>query len=594
MIPEVSSYRRRNRFTLKFSNSVIAKLLLSIAVVGIFQVNANGDKYDCSDRKVPQLLDVTARTGIKFIHTSAPEKKYIVESMSGGVLLLDYDRDGWLDVYFTNAPTVDMALKGEKARSSLYHNNGDGTFTDVTLKSGVAYPGFAMGGAIGDYNNDGWPDIYVTCLGGNVLYRNNGDSTFTDVTKAAGVADGRWSTGAAFGDFNGDGFQDLIVTNYVDFKLNDLPGFGGLPTCKYRGIDVQCGPRGLKGAGDSLFRNNGGGTFTEVSKTVGTNDQAGFYGLQAIWSDLGNRGKLDAYIANDSTPNFLYRNDGNKFTDVGLESGTAVSGDGSEQGSMGVAVGDYLHTGRFSIFVTNFVDEYNTLYRNDGNYNFTDVSFTAKVAQLSRPYVGWGTGFFDIDNDTWLDLLVVNGHVYPQMDRVSAGLGYRQQKLLEINNGDGTFCDASSLAGPALMEKRSSRGAAFGDLDNDGHIDVVVGDLDAAPLVLRNGGDDGNHWITLELAATEGSPLAIGTVVKVTTGGITQTDEVRSGGSYLSQNDLRVHFGLGKSTKVDSIEIRWPSGKIETIKDVSADKFYSVLQGSGIVPFEKIRPAAKK
>ena len=548
----------------------------------------------CINRKVPQLVDVLGKTGIKFVHTSAPEKKYIVESMSGGVLLVDYDRDGWQDIYFTNAPTVEMALKGEKARSALYRNNGDGTFADVTAKAGVGSPGFAMGGAVGDVDNDGWPDVYVTCLGGNVLYRNNGDGTFTDITKTAGVSDGRWSTGAAFGDYNGDGFLDLLVGNYVDFKLNDLPGFGSLPTCKFRGIDVQCGPRGLKGAGDSLFRNNGDGTFTDVTKPSGVEDAGGFYGMQVVWSDFANRGKLDAYIANDSTPNFFYRNDTTKFTDTGLESGTAVSGDGSEQGSMGVAVGDYLHTGRFSIFVTNFVDEYNTLYRNDGDFNFSDVSFAAKVAQASRPYVGWGTGFFDLDNDTWLDLLVVNGHVYPQMDQISSGLGYRQRKLLHINQGDATFCDGSTLAGPALQEQRASRGAAFGDLDNDGHIDVVVGDLDRAPSILRNDGSSGNHWITLELAAVKGNPLAIGARIKLTTGIVVQTEEIRSGASYLSQNDLRVHFGLGKALKADSIEIRWNSGKTEILKDVPADKFYSILEGSGIVPVEKIRPAAKE
>jgi len=548
---------------------------------------------NCVDRKIPQMTDVVSKTGIKFVHVAAPEKKYIVESMSGGVLLVDYDRDGWQDIYFTNAPTVEMFSKGEKARSALYRNNHDGTFADVTEKSGTGYPGFAMGGAVGDYNNDGWPDLYVTCLGGNILYRNNGDGTFTDVTKAASVADGRWSAGAAFGDYDADGDLDLFVTNYVDFKFDDLPGFGKLPTCKFRGIDVQCGPRGLQGAGDSLFRNNGDGTFTEVSKSMGVDDPKGFYGMQVVWSDFENRGKLDAYVANDSTPNFLYRNETTKFTDVGLQSGTAVSGDGSEQGSMGVAVGDYLHTGRFSIFVTNFVDEHNTLYRSEGNSNFTDVSFATKLAQMSRPYVGWGTGFFDIDNDTWLDLFVVNGHVYPQMDQIASGLGYRQDKLLHISRGNGTFCDASALAGPALREKRVSRGAVFGDLDNDGDIDVVVGDLDAAPSVLRNEGGDGNHWITLELAAVKGTPLAIGARITLTAGGVVQTEEIRSGGSYLSQNDLRVHFGLAKSTRVDSVTSRWPSGKTETIKDLEADKFYSILEGGGIVPFERIRPAKK-
>lgn len=569
-------------------------LLLIAVLLGAFSVSAGQKDNVCSDKKIPRLTDILSKTGIKFVHVAAPEKKYIVESMSGGVLLIDFDRDGWLDIYFPNAPTVEMALKGERSRSALYRNNRDGTFTDVTEKSGTGNPGFGMGGAVGDYNNDGWPDIYVTCLGGNVLYRNNGDGTFTDVTKTAGVADGRWSAGAAFGDYDGDGHLDLLVANYVDFKFNDLPGFGSLPSCKFRGIDVQCGPRGLKGAGDSLFRNNGDGTFTDVTKRMGVEDPRGFYGMQVVWSDFANRGRLDAYVANDSTPNFLYRNDTSKLTEIGLLSGTAVSGDGSEQGSMGVAVGDYMHSGRFSIFVTNFVDEYNALYRNDGDFNFTDASFTAKVAQVSRPYVGWGTGFFDLDNDTWLDLLVVNGHVYPQMDQISSGLGYKQSKLLHMNLGNGTFCDASSLAGPALPEKRASRGAAFGDLDNDGHIDVVVGDLDAAPTVLRNEGGDGNKWITLELAAVKGSPLAIGARVKVVAGNVTQIEEVRSGGSYLSQNDLRVHFGLGKAAKVDLIEIRWPSGNVETLRDVAADKFYALLEGSGIVPFDKIRPQTKK
>ena len=570
----------------------LAAIIILFSLLGGFAQNAaaQSNSSECKNRNVPQLTDIIAKTGIKFTHTSAPEKKYIVESMSGGVILIDYDRDGWLDIYLTNAPTVEMELKKQKSRSALYHNNKDGTFTDVSDKAGVAFPGFAMGGAVGDFNNDGWADIYVTCLGSNVLYKNNGDGTFTNVTKTAGVDDVRWSTGAAFGDYDDDGFQDLMVANYVDFKLNDLPGFGSSPTCKYRGIDVQCGPRGLKGAGDSLFHNNGDGTFTDVTKKMGVDDLSGFYGMQIVWSDFGGKGKMDAFVADDSTPNLFYRNENDKFGEIGLESGTAVSGDGSEQGSMGVAVGDYLHSGRFAIFVTNFADEYNTLYRNDGDYNFTDVSFAAKVAQASRPFVGWGTGFFDLDNDGWLDLLVVNGHVYPQVGEFLSGAKYRQPKLLNINNGNGTFCDASNQAGAALTEMRVSRGAAFGDLDNDGQIDVVIGELDSSPMILRNEGDKTNHWITLELSATKGSPLAIGARIKVTTGSITQTEEIRSGGSYLSQNDLRVHFGLGKATKVDSIEVRWTNGKTEIIKDVAADKFYAVLQGAGIVPFEKIRP----
>ncbi len=354
----------------------------------------------CSARPIPQLEDVTAKTGIHFVHTSSPQSKYLVESMSGGVLLLDYDRDGWLDIYFTNAPTVEMAIRGEKSRSALYHNNHDGTFKDVTEKAGIARPCFAMGGAVGDFNNDGWPDIYVTCLGGNVLYRNNGDGTFTDVTSLAGVADGRWSTGAAFGDFDGDGFLDLMVANYVDFHLDDLPVFGSTSYCKYRGVDVQCGPRGLRGAGDSLFHNNGDGTFTDVSKKAGVDDPHGLYGMGVVWADFDNRGRPDVYVANDSGPNFLYRNAGNgKFTEYGLESGTAVSEEGSEQASMGIAVADYLHNGRPSLYVTNFAGEPDELYRNDGNLNFTDVSYPSGVAVPSLPWVKWGAAFFDADND---------------------------------------------------------------------------------------------------------------------------------------------------------------------------------------------------
>ena len=547
----------------------------------------------CRKRVIPQLVDVTAKSGIKFSHIAAPEQKYIVESMGGGVLAIDYDRDGWPDLYFTNSPTVAMALKGEKAQGALFHNNHDGTFTDVTAKAGVGHPCFAMGGAVGDYNNDGWPDMYVTCLGGNVLYRNNGDGTFTDVTAAAGVADGRWSTGAAFADYDGDGFVDLMVTNYVDFKLNDLPGFGASPTCKFHGIDVQCGPRGLKGAGDSLFHNNGNGTFTNVSKASGTADDPGYYGLGVIWSDFDNTGRPSLYIADDSTPNYLYRNDGGgKFTDVGLESGTAVSGDGSEQGSMGVAISDYNHTGRFSIYVTNFADEFNTLYRNDGKGNFSDVSYDSGVALASLPYVKWGVAFVDLDNDGWADLFSVNGHVYPQVDSLPSGARYKEPANLFMNERDGTFCDAAGQAGEAILTPQVSRGLAAVDLDNDGNIDFVVENLVGAPLILHNNGQAGAHWITFDLTGTKSNRLALGARVTIRAGGMTQTDEVRSGGSYLSQSDLRVHFGLGSATGIDSVEVRWPSGRVEALGHVAVDHIYQVLEGSGVVPAAAVRPGA--
>jgi hypothetical protein len=549
----------------------------------------------CSGRPVPQLEDITAHAGIVFNHTSDPSKKYIVESMSGGVILIDYDRDGWPDIYFTNAPSVDMAIKGQKSMGALYHNNHNGTFTDVTAKSGLNSPCFAMGGAVGDYNNDGWPDLYLTCLGGNVLYRNNGDGTFTDVTAKAGVADGRWSTGAAFGDYDGDGFADLMVVNYVDFHLNDLPGFGGSPICKYKGIDVQCGPRGLRGAGDSLFHNNGDGTFTNVSKAAGVSDPDGYYGMGVVWADFNNTGRPDIYVANDSTPKFLYKNLGNgKFDEIGLQSGTAVSEDGSEQASMGIALGDYNHTGRPSIFVTNFSDENVLLYRNDGDWNFKEDSFESGVALPSLPFVKWGTAFVDLDNDGWEDLILVDGHVYPQVDSIPSGAGYRERKILELNQKNGTFCDASDQAGKPLQELRVSRGLAVGDLFNDGNMDVVIEDLDGSPMLLRNHGVPGRHWVSFELDGTKSNRLALNARIKIVAGGMTQTDEVHSGGSYLSQNDLRIHFGLGSATKIDKVEIHWPSGLTEELKDLDVDKYYNILEGKGVVDPSKARPAFKQ
>lgn len=546
----------------------------------------------CVNRPVPQLEDVTAKAGIGFVHTSSAEKRYIVESMGGGVIVLDYDRDGWPDIYFTNASTVDMALHGQSSRGALYRNNHDGTFTDVTKQAGLTKSCFGMGGASADYDNDGWPDLYLTCLGGNILYHNNGDGTFTDVTAKAGVADGRWSTGAAFGDYDGDGYVDLAVSNYVDFHLDDLPRFGSSPYCKYRGIDVQCGPRGLKGAGDALFHNNGDGTFTDVSKQAGTSDPHQYYGLGLVWADFNNTGRPDLFVANDSTPNFLYKNlGGGKFEEIGYESGTALSGDGSEQASMGVAIGDYNHTGRPSLYVTNFEDENDDLYRNDGGWNFTEDSAAANLMAMDLPWVKWGTAFVDLDNDGWLDLVTGTGHVYPQMEGVAPG--YRQPVLLSLNEGNGKFCDASQEAGPALEQKRVARGLAVADLFNDGNMDIVVNNLDGSPVVLRNHGVPGRHWVSFELAGTRSNRLALNARIRIMAGGVTQTDEIHSGGSYLSQNDLRVHFGLGAASKIDSVEIHWPSGTVDRIGSLPADHFYAVLEGQGIVPAEKIRPVIK-
>ena len=565
-------------------------VLLATLVAVAKSANTQASPPPQSAAQLPQLVDITDSTGIKFEHLSSSDKKYIVESMAGGVALIDYDRDGLPDIYFTNAPTVEMALAGKKARSALYHNNGDGTFTDVTDKAGVGYPCFADGAVVGDYNNDGWPDLLVTCLGGVVLYRNNGDGTFTDVTKQAGLNDSQYATGAAFGDYDGDGWADLFVSHYVDFHLDDLPKFGSSKTCQYHGLPVQCGPRGLKGAGDLLFHNNRDGTFSDVSKAAGVDDPHGYYGLTAVWSNFDDHG-LDLFVANDSTPNFLYRNDGNgHFTENAFLAGVAVSQDGSEQAGMGVALGDYLHTGRLSLFLTHFSDEYAALFRNDGGMSFTDVSFQAGVATPTISYVGWGTGFFDFDNDGWPDLFMVNGHVYPQVDTLDVGTRYREPKLLFLNQRDGKFRNVSQLVGSAIQIPQVSRGVAFGDLFNDGHIEIVIENVDGKPMILRNQEGPRNHWIGFELEGSKSNRLALNARIRCIAGGLVQLDEIRSGGSYLSQNDLRLHFGLGSHDHVDRIEVIWPSGKTETFKDLAADRIYAVKEGEGVVPREHIRP----
>jgi hypothetical protein len=529
-----------------------------------------------------QFADVTASSGVTFEHAASPEKKYLYESMSGGVLLLDYDQDGWLDLYFTNAQSVAMTLLGQKAKGALYHNNHDGTFTDVTDKAGIGYPCSAMGGAVGDYNNDGWPDVVLTCQEGLVLLRNNGNGTFTDVTREAGLTDPRWSTGAAFGDYDGDGFVDLMITRYVEFDPRTPPVFGEGPTCHYRGIPVQCGPRGMKGLADSLYRNNRDGTFTEVSTTAGVQDSPRYYGLGVVWGDFNDDGRPDLFVANDSTPNYLYRNDAKgRFSDVSFISGTAVNGEGAETAGMGIAVCDYNHTGRFSLLLTTFEDQAATLYNNDGGMNFTDVSFASGIATPTIKFLKWGVGCEDFDNDGWPDIFIVSGHVYPQVDALSAGAKYRERKIVLRNNGKGSFQDVSEQTGPGILFPEASRGAAFGDLDNDGKIDVVIENIDGKPMILRNTSPDKNHWITLRLVGRLSNRLAIGAKAKVTAGGTMQIGEVRSGGSYLSQNDLRLHFGLGNATKAESLEVRWPSGETDKYVDIKADHFYVVTEGGG-------------
>jgi len=538
-----------------------------------------------NEPSVIRFVDITDAAGIHFKHNSAPEKKYVVESMSGGVALFDYNNDGCLDIYFTNALTVDTAHSPRSALSALYRNNCDGTFTDMTEGSGVAYPGWAMGVVAADFDGDGYEDLYLTCLGGNHLYHNNGDGTFSDVTEKAGVRDGRWSTGAAVGDYDRDGNLDLFVANYVDFKLSGLPEFGKGKFCRYRGLAVQCGPRGLPGDGDSLFHNNGDGTFTNVTEKAGVADPDGRYGLGVLWTDVDADGWPDLYVANDSGPNFLYHNrhDGT-FKEIGFQAGVAVNADGKEQASMGVAAGDYLHTGRLALFVSNFEDEYGALYRHDEPLMFTDASYASGIARVMGPYVGWGTAFFDYDNDGWPDLIVVNGHVYPQVDQIEVGSKYAQRILLFHNNGNGTFSEVAAQTGEALMVPRVSRGAAFGDIDNDGDIDVVINNLNGKPTILRNdGGNRRNNWITIKTVGVGRNRDALGTRLKVVSGDLVQWDEVHSGGSYLSASDLRLHYGLGKHKQVDLIEVHWSDGHIETVRNVEANQFLTVEEGKGLV-----------
>ena len=545
---------------------------------------------------VPEMVDITASTGIRFNHLASPDKKYIVESMSGGVAMIDYDRDGWPDIYFTNAPDVDMQLAGKKARSSLFHNNRDGTFTDVTDKAGVGFPCWANGAVEGDYNNDGWPDLFVTCFGGVVLYRNNGNGTFSDVTQAAGLgADSLWAMGAAFGDYDGDGLPDLFVSHYAAYNLRDLPAFGAMVNCQYHGIKVQCGPAGLKGSPDSLYRNNGNGTFSDVSKQAGVDDPQNLLGLTAVWSDFNNDGKLELFVANDGAQNYLYQNDGKgHFTDVSYPAGVALDPNGRALANMGVALGDYLHTGHPSIAITHFSEQYLELFRNDGQLNFTDVSDISRIARSTMYVVGWGDAFFDYDNDGWLDLIAVNGHVYPQVDQADIGVRYRQPTQLFLNQRDGTFRDVSDQAGAALKVPRVGRGLAVGDLFNDGVQVVVDENLEGEPVIFRRKGGTLNHWVGFELAGTRSNKLALNARVKVTAGGFAQTDEVRSGGSYLSQSDLRLHFGLGNSRRVEKVEIFWPSGATEVLRAIEADRSYCVKEGAGVVPCAAIRPTTVK
>jgi len=518
------------------------------------------------------------------------EKRIIVEAKGPGVCLIDFDNDGWLDIYLVNGSTYD-ALDGKATppHAALFHNNHDGTFTDVTQKSGVANDRWGYGCAVGDFDNDGWPDLYVTNFGKNRLYRNNHDGTFTDVAETAGVTVGAWSTGATFGDYDGDGRLDLFVDGYAKIDLADPPLSGtkavGFAFCQFRGVAVMCGPRGLTGEHDHLYHNNGDGTFTDVSKKLGVDDPNGYYGLGALFADVNNDGKPDLLVANDSTPNYLYINKGNgTFEDQSYESGYALNKDGREVANMGIAAGDYENNGHLSIVNTDFADDYNVLFQNDGTGFFTDVSYQAQIAQSSIPFVSFADGFLDYDNDGWKDLLIINGHVYPEVDKHPEwGESYAQRPLLYRNLKNGKFELVPAVEGTGLAIVTVGRGAAFGDIFNDGKIDVVINSMDGVPILLRNVNSDHHHWVELKLTGGPKSPRdAVGATVYLTANGMRQREDVLSGGSYLSSNDLRAHFGLGDATVAGTAEIHWPSGKTETLRIPAVDRIYTVIEGQGI------------
>jgi hypothetical protein len=571
------------------------------------------------------FADITRAAGLASFHrvSGSPAKDYILEAKGGGVALIDYDGDGWPDIYLVNGATF-AALRGQEEvpPSALFRNNRDGTFADVTAAAGVANRGWGQGACTGDYDNDGHEDLYVTNFGQNRLYHNDGKGHFTDVARAAGVTLGGWSTGCAFGDYDGDGLLDLFVAGNIILDLDRLPPAPsaaaaqsgsapsrtpaetssgsmqapyrpGIAYCEYRGQPAMCGPKGLRGAPDHLFHNNGDGTFTDVSVKAGVSDPNGYYGLGVALFDFDDDGRLDIFVANDSCPNYLYRNRGDgTFQDVSFASGAAFNEAGQEQAHMGVAVGDYDRDGRDDLHVTNFENDSNILYHNDGGGLFSEATYPAGVGNPSVPFVCWGTNFLDYDNDGWLDLFVASGHVYPFVDQFDWNTSYEERALL-FRNAKGRFVEVGRAGGEGLGVLRSMRGSAIGDLDNDGDVDIVVNAIDGAPLLLRNdGGNRAGRWLSLRLV---GDPArrcprdATGSVVFLTAGGARQRGEVASGRSVFSQSDRRVHFGLGASTRVDRLEVRWANGPTVAYEVPAVDTELVIDQARGVVQAEHAR-----
>jgi enediyne biosynthesis protein E4 len=596
---------RRRRVTARLHRTLA---LLFLCVCATFAAKS---QQQPKTKPIAYFTDVAKKAGLTMVNTfgGVTTKKYIIETTGTGVAIFDADNDGWPDIFIVNGTKLEgEKAAGEAASNHLYHNNHDGSFTDITKKAGLVHTGWGQGVCVGDYDNDGWPDMYVTYYGKNVLYHNNGDGSFTDVSEKAGIAGtGKaWGTGCAFVDYDRDGHLDLMVANYVDFDIAKTPAPGERVNCLWKGVPVMCGPQGLPTASNILYHNRGDGTFEDVTEKAQIDKTSGAYSFSVTTLDYDNDGWPDMYVACDSTASILYHNnhDGT-FKDVAITAGAAFNEDGHAQAGMGSTTADYNGDGRLDIFKTNFSDDTATLYRNNGDGTFDDVTFAAGLG-LHTQYLGWGTMFFDFDNDGWPDLMLVNGHVYPEVDSQHLGSNFQEPRILYHNNGNGSFADISATAGPGITNVSSSRGLAIGDLWNDGKLSAVVSNMNAPPSLLVNQARANNHWVAFRLTGAYPTPKtseaktgalqspvapavngskstrdAIGARIKVKVGGRTLVDEVRSGSSFISNSDMRVHFGLGAATKIDSVEVRWPSGVVETFPKVSADKLNELKEGSG-------------